>query len=118
MLKLSWKLSVVTLIAIPLIGSVSSFVGTKYKTVSEKVQNTLAEANCSAAEAISAIRTVRSFAAEKHEAERYSELLKNVLKFIKKEGILENIFHWTKAATELSILVLTLCYGAHLVFKG
>ena len=115
MSKLSWKLSTVTLIAIPIIAILSNFFGMKYKEVSENVQNALAEANISAEEVISSMRTVRSFAAEKNEVSRYSKLLDDTMTCIKKECIIACGYRWSTEMTSFIMTLLILYYGGHLV---
>ena len=73
MFKISWKLSVITLVSIPIIAIASNEFGEKFKEIAEKVQNSLAKANEDAEETISNMRTVRSFAAEDQEIKRYAE---------------------------------------------
>ena len=118
MIKLSWKLSTVTLVAVPVIAIVSKYFGAKYDKVSEQVQNALAKANSSAEEVISSMRTVRSFAAEKSEAGRYWEKLQNTLDCIKKETVIACGYRWSTEMTSFIMTLLILYYGGHLVVTG
>lgn len=75
MFHLSWKLTLVTLISIPIVAMISEVYGKYFKKLSEKVQSSIAKANEVAEEVISAIRTVRSFANEKGVVKEYAEKL-------------------------------------------
>ncbi|XP_057290735.1 ABC-type oligopeptide transporter ABCB9-like [Hydractinia symbiolongicarpus] len=118
MIKISWKLSIVTLISIPIIAIISEAFGEKYRKLSEKVQNSLAHANESAEEAISSMRTVRSFAAEKDETQRYSERLDVTYSLRKKESMIVCGYRWSTELTDLAMTLLILYYGGHLVMKN
>ena len=118
MLKISWKLSIVTLVSIPVIAVISEAFGEKYRKLSEKVQNSLAKANENADEAISNIRTVRSFAAEEQESKRYGERLDVAYKLYKEESIIVCFYRWCTEITDLAMTLLILYYGGHLVIRN
>ncbi|KIH49353.1 hypothetical protein ANCDUO_20572, partial [Ancylostoma duodenale] len=67
MTTLSWRLSMITLITVPLIFLVNKVFGVWYDKLSEETQNSVAHANDVAEEVLSAIRTVKSFACERFE---------------------------------------------------
>ena len=118
MFRLSWRLTIVTLIGTPMVVIISEAYGDYYQKLSEKVQDSLAEANESAEEAISSVRTVKSFAAEQQEEDRYKNKLKSTFKLKIKEALAAGGYN---VLTELSYLVmevLLLFYGGHLVMKG
>lgn len=115
MVKLSWKLTIVMFITFPVIGIISEFFGKKYQVISEKVQSSLAHANSCAEESISSIRTVRSFAAEEVETNRYAKRLSKTLSLYKTEGFLTAGYEWSLEITDLVMLLLILYYGGHLV---
>ena len=118
MMKISWKLSVITLVSIPVISIISEAFGEKYRKVAEKVQSSLAKANENAVEAIANIRTVRSFAAEEQEIQRYSERLNFAYKLYKQQGILVCVYRWSTEVTDLAMKLLILYYGGHLVIQN
>ena len=118
MIKISWKLSVITLVSIPVISIISEAFGEKYRKVAEKVQNSLAKANENAVEAIANIRTVRNFAAEEQEIQRYSERLNVAYKLYKQQGILVCVYRWSTEVTDLAMKLLILYYGGHLVIQN
>ncbi len=75
MFNISWKLTILTLISIPIVAVISEIYGKYFQKLSEKVQSSIARANEVAEEVISAMRTVRSFANEDGVAREYAEKL-------------------------------------------
>lgn len=67
----SVKLSLVMIVAVPLVIGTAFFYGRMLRKLSRKVQDAIAESTSVAEEAIGGIRTVRSFAREEHERENY-----------------------------------------------
>lgn len=63
----SVKLSMVMVVAVPFVFVVAFYYGRKLRKVSREVQDAIADSTSSAEEALSGIRTVRSFAREDHE---------------------------------------------------
>lgn len=118
MINLSVRLSIVTLISIPIIAIISELFGDMYRKLSEKVQNSLAFANETAEESISSMRTVRSFAAEDEEVKRYSSRLMKTYNLRKKESVLLCGYRWCTEVADLAMTLLILYYGGHLVMQG
>ncbi len=73
MLTVSTPMTLAALAVVPPIALGAVWVGRKIERFSKLVQDALAGANTSAEEAIGGVRTVRSFAQEGHETERYSK---------------------------------------------
>ncbi|ELT94942.1 hypothetical protein CAPTEDRAFT_6286 [Capitella teleta] len=115
MVRLSWRLTVVTLIGLPIIMGVSSVYGQYYKKLSSSVQDSLAKANEVAEEVVSSMRTVRSFANESDEVKRYDIKLQVTKKLKMKEAFAYAGYIWSNELFALSLIVATLYYGGHLV---
>ncbi|XP_052800961.1 ABC-type oligopeptide transporter ABCB9-like isoform X1 [Mya arenaria] len=118
MMKLSWQLTIVTLIGLPLIIGISNVYGKYYKVLAEKVQNSLAEANNVAEEACSTMRTVRSFANEMGEVQRYADKLAETFKLNMKQAFMYSGYTICSMWFELGLTVAVLYYGGHLVISG
>ena len=118
MAKLSWKLTIVTIVGTPIIVMISEAYGEYYEKLSKQVQDSLALANEAAEESISSIRTVRSFAAEKIETKRYHHRLQDTFRLKVKEAIAFGGYQWCTEICFLAIEVLILFYGGHLVMRG
>ncbi|CAH1801209.1 unnamed protein product [Owenia fusiformis] len=115
MFKLSWRLSMVTFIGLPIITAVSAVYGDYYEKLSKQVQESLAKANEVAEETCSSIKTVRSFANEMNEIDRYADKLKVTFKIRLKEAITYAGYVWNNKLFALGLVVATLYYGGHLV---
>lgn len=73
MIYLDWKLSLLTLMTIPLVGFAMKIFGRKLKRSSTVIQERVAEITSLLQESISAIRVVRSFVRESYEIKRFEE---------------------------------------------
>ncbi|KAJ0019069.1 hypothetical protein NQD34_006638, partial [Periophthalmus magnuspinnatus] len=118
MFRLSWRLSLVSLMGFPFIGLVSQLYGDYYKTLTKEVQSTLAEANRVAEETVSAMRTVRSFANEQGEAESYYSKLLQVFKLNRRQALAYALYMWSSCLSEVALELAVLYYGGHLVVSG
>ncbi|XP_015256511.1 PREDICTED: ATP-binding cassette sub-family B member 9 [Cyprinodon variegatus] len=118
MFRMSWKLTLVTMMAFPFIGLVSMLYGEYYKKLTKEVQTVLAEANKVAEETISAMRTVRSFANEGGEADSYYAKLLLMFQLNKKQALAYACYMWSSCISELALEVAVLYYGGHLVLTN
>ena len=71
MLYLEWKLTLLTLVTVPLVGSAMRIFGKKIKSTSRVIQEKLADITSLLQESISSIRVVKSFVRESYEIERF-----------------------------------------------
>ncbi|EPB73129.1 antigen peptide transporter 2 [Ancylostoma ceylanicum] len=117
MFVMSWRLSLVTFIAIPLVGFITKWYGAYYDKLSEKTQTTIADANQIAEEVLSTMRTVRSFACERRESDRFEGKLNETLKMNRKKAIAYMGYTWNNEFCDNAILVAVLFYGGHLVMS-
>ncbi|XP_066304641.1 ABC-type oligopeptide transporter ABCB9-like isoform X3 [Branchiostoma lanceolatum] len=92
MLWLSWRLTILTFIMLPIIAVVSKVFGGYLKKVAMSIRTSFARANEVADETCGNIRTVRSFANEDRECERYSELLEDTYKLHVRKALLLGSF--------------------------
>lgn len=73
MIYLDWKLSLLTLMTIPLVGFAMKIFGRKLKRSSTVIQERVAEITSLLQESISAIRVVKSFVRESYEIKRFED---------------------------------------------
>jgi len=118
MFKLSWKLTIITLIGLPLIALVSDIYGEYYRKLSAAVQDSVAKANEVVAEVVSSMKTVRSFANEEGEINRYKRKNHKVFRLKVKEAICYGGYSWCTEILMLTMEVMILYYGGHLVLRG
>lgn len=73
MLYLDWKLTLLTLVVIPVVGQAMKIFGRKIKRNGTVIQERMADITSLLQESISSIRVVKSFVREKYEIERFSK---------------------------------------------
>ncbi|XP_067268387.1 antigen peptide transporter 1 [Chanodichthys erythropterus] len=115
MLLLSPKLSVFTALGLPIIWIIPEFSGRFYQKLSVQVQESLAKANDVATETFSSMKTVRSFANEDGETERYKKCLESTYALNKVEAAAYAASTWTNSMSSLALKVSILYYGGRLV---
>lgn len=132
MFTLSWRLSMVTFIAVPLIFLVSKVYGVYYdvswilsaflyksfQKLAEEGQSSVAKANDVAEEVLSSVRTVKSFACEKFESLRFLTYLDVTLSIGARKSLAHIGFLLTTELLQMGILTVVLFYGGHLVILG
>ncbi|EJD75434.1 ABC transporter, variant [Loa loa] len=118
MATLSWRLSLVTFIIVPVVGFVTKVYGAYYDLLTEKTQATIAVSNHVAEQVVSTMRTVRSFACEKREARKFQQHLDETLHLSRKKAIVYMGYMWTTEFCDNAILIAVLFYGGHLVLSG
>ncbi|EFP07595.1 CRE-HAF-2 protein [Caenorhabditis remanei] len=117
MFVMSWRLAMVTFIAVPFVGFITKVYGKFYDKISEKLQQTIADANQMAEEVLSTMRTVRSFACEKREKTRFENLLSSTLSVNRKRALAYMGYTWNNEFCNNAILIAVLWYGGHLVLN-
>uniref|UniRef100_A0A1I8AQE6 ABC-type antigen peptide transporter n=1 Tax=Steinernema glaseri TaxID=37863 RepID=A0A1I8AQE6_9BILA len=115
MMYLSWKLSLVTFIVVPIILVASKIFGVYYDLLSERTQEAVAQSNDVAEEVLSTMRTVRSFACENIEADRYFDKLTHTMNVTKLKAFAYVGFIWVNELFQALIIVAVLWFGGHLV---
>lgn len=118
MFNLSAKLTVFTMLCLLVITIVPKLSGAFYQKLATKVQESLSEANQVALEIFSNMKTVRSFANEEGECQRYEAKLQDTYTLNKVEAM---AYGGTSVANSLSGLVIKvgiLYFGGRLVTYG
>lgn len=115
MMLLSIKLSIFTALGLPIIWIIPEFSGKFYQKLAVQVQESLAKANDVAMETFSSMKTVRSFANEDGETERYRKCLEDTYALNKVEAAAYAASTWTNSMSSLALKVSILYYGGRLV---
>ncbi len=118
MLYISWKLSVLILLLIPLIVGASYFWGKKLGALSKRMQAELARANVVAEESIGAIRTVRIFGGEGDEKRRYIAANAAALQLGEDRTKVAALFSSSMVFLLHSGIALSIWYGGELVLRN
>ncbi|XP_044035949.1 antigen peptide transporter 2 [Siniperca chuatsi] len=118
MLNLSWELTVLTCIEMPLLAIVQNKYITWYKELKDQIQDCHAQNKDFAFQTISGIRTVRSFKAEKDELRRYNEALDQMCTVRRRSGIYSAIFLLIRRLVGVGIKILMLIQARSLISSG
>jgi ATP-binding cassette subfamily B protein len=112
------KLTAVMLLVVPAVAIGAVFYGRKIRTLSRQYQDALADAGHAAEESLSAIRTVRAFAAEPAERTRYGAAIDASFRLARTRATAAAIFMGSAAAAVYAALAVVLGYGGSLVATG
>jgi len=110
MFYVSPSLALLGLAIVPPVVGVAAICGRILKQTSKDLQNSFAILNTTAEERISNIRTVKAFAQEKREIDRYIAKLHDVLKLCYKESLYRGIFFGMTGFSG-NIIVLSVLYN-------
>ncbi|OMO82685.1 hypothetical protein CCACVL1_11808 [Corchorus capsularis] len=115
---LSWRLALVVFPALILLIIPGIIYGKYLLYVSKKAAKEYGKANAIVEQALSSIKTVYSFTAERRIVERYSEILDRTIKLGLKQGIAKGLAVGSTGIA-FSIWAFLAWYGSHLVmYKG
>jgi ATP-binding cassette subfamily B protein len=111
-------LTLLMLAVVPPVALGAVWYGRKLRRLSKEVQDALAAANEIAEEAISGIRTVRSFTAEPAEARRYAVKTQRSYQLAKRRAFAGGAFMGGAQTGAFASAALVFWYGGHLVARG
>uniref|UniRef100_A0A914P3D7 ATP-binding cassette sub-family B member 9 n=1 Tax=Panagrolaimus davidi TaxID=227884 RepID=A0A914P3D7_9BILA len=118
MCTISWRLTFAVFVTAPLMGFITKVYGNYYDKLSESTQSKMAEANSIAEQALGTIRTVRSFACEHKEVNRFEEKLLATLKVNGQKSWAYLGYATLNEFGNNATLIAILFYGGHLVLTG
>eukprot|EP00043_Microstomoeca_roanoka_P012782 m.124284 g.124284 ORF g.124284 m.124284 type:complete len:815 (-) comp15590_c0_seq2:410-2854(-) len=118
MFALSWKLTLVLLSVVPPVAIGAVWYGKKVKNLRKKFQDELAHASAAAEEAISSMRTVRSFSNERRSCEEYDKNIDKSYILGKRLAVVQGGFAGITGAFAQLAILLVLWYGGTLVYHG
>ncbi|KAB2055895.1 hypothetical protein ES319_A11G068600v1 [Gossypium barbadense] len=118
MFSSSWKLTLLSLVVVPVTAVTMRRFRRYLKQLSHTIQAAAAVAASVAEESFGAIRTIRSFAQEGYAVSKYSEKVDERLKIgLKRAKVVGLYFGGQNAASKLSIFIVV-SYGAYLTITG
>lgn len=112
------RLSVLTLMIIPLVIGTAFTIGRRIRLISREVQDAVADSSASAEEAISGVRVVQSFTAETMEQQRYGKGVTASLTYAIRRAKWQALMSGIMSFLVFSSLALVLWYGGRLVMSG
>ena len=74
LLYLNWRLTLLFLIAAPLIGLLARIAGRRFRKISERIQDSMGEVTQVASEAVQGYREIRTFGGEEYERVRFEKV--------------------------------------------
>lgn len=118
MFYLHWKLTLLTLITVPLIAQAMKIFGSKLKSSGTVIQERIADITSLLQESISAVRVVKSFVREDYEIERFKK--QNFLNFRAQMKNTQLMAILTPTVEFLAAIAVTLIvwYGGYEVVNG
>ncbi|XP_014839459.1 PREDICTED: antigen peptide transporter 2-like isoform X1 [Poecilia mexicana] len=118
MLGLSWELTVLTCIEMPLLATLQNKYIKLSKDLKDRTQECLAQNKDLASQTISGIRTVRSFNAEKEELRRYHVALEELCAIKRQSDIYSAVYLLTRRLVSLGIKIFMLIQARSLISAG
>lgn len=114
----SWQLTLVMLSIVPVVALCATIYGRRLRNISRDVQDALAQATAVAEESLSNIRTVRSFAREDFEANRYGNSVEFSFELAKNRALLGAVFAGVLGFVGYAAICGVLWFGVKLVVEG
>nr|XP_057902657.1 antigen peptide transporter 2a isoform X2 [Doryrhamphus excisus] len=118
MLQLSWKLTFLVLMEVPVTGLIQNIYNKHEQRLKVAIQDSVAVASETANEIILGIRTVRSFSAEKHEARHYGNRLLDTHNLKAQRDTSRIVYLLLRRLIALATQVLMLWYGRLFIQRG
>lgn len=118
MVSQSWKLTLLSCMSLPIIWVVTKAFGYISQSISKEVMESLAKANQVATETFSYVKTVKCFANEDGETEKYRAQLDKTYALNRKEAAAYAGSMWANSMASLALKVGILYYGGTLVNRG
>ncbi|CAN5295842.1 ABC transporter transmembrane domain-containing protein [soil metagenome] len=118
MLWLNWRLSLIIFVTVPVIALSVRYFGHLIRKLSRLVQDRLADTTAIAEEALSAIQSVKSYAREPFEKDRYNQKAEELFGTAKKKVLYSNMFWSAVAVMFMSTLIIIFWYGGTEVLAG
>ncbi|MEC7984834.1 MAG: ABC transporter transmembrane domain-containing protein, partial [Myxococcota bacterium] len=115
---MSWQLTLVMLITVPLVAVAATYYGRMLQRISVKVQDALADSTAIAEEGFSNIRTVRAFARETFEQKRYGAAVEQSFQIAKKRALIAASFQGLLSFAGYGAICGVLWYGGLLLIEG
>ncbi len=118
MVYLNWRLSLIIFITVPVITLAVRYFGQLIRKLSREVQDRLADTTAIAEEALGAIESVKSFAREPYEIDRYNNEVDTLFDTSRKKVLFSNLFWSSVGVVFMSTMIVIFWYGGTEVLAG
>ncbi|ATH94909.1 multidrug ABC transporter ATP-binding protein [Bacillus glycinifermentans] len=115
---ISWKLTLASIIPLPLMAAAISIYGGKIHQRFTEAQKAFGDLNDQVLESVSGVRVIRAYVQEKNDVRRFNSMTADVYQKNMKVALIDSLFEPTvKLLVGISYLI-GLGYGAYLVFRS
>lgn len=114
----SWQLTMLMLMVVPVVAIGAAMYGRSLRRVSRAVQDALANATAVAEESLAGIRTVRAFARETQEIDRYGQCVEQAYSLARRRAVLGATFQGGVSFAGYAAIGVVLWYGGVLLLNG
>ena len=118
MVVVSWKLTILAILPLPILIFVEVFIGKKIHLAHEKAQKSFGDMNNSVLEGVEGVRLTRSFVQEKDEYARFYEMTENYLQKFMKVVKLDSLFNPLTTIVVSVTFILSFGFGAYFIKQG
>ena len=118
MLTVSWQLTSMTLLLVPLVSVLGIFFGRWLRRISTEVQDRLADTTSVLEESIAGIRIVKSFAREPYEIGRFREAVETTFVVAMRRARVRALFQPLISTAAWAVMIAILWFGGRLVLEG
>jgi len=118
MVYLNWRLSLIIFITVPVISLAVRYFGQLIRKLSRDVQDRLADTTSVAEEALGAIQSVKSFAREPYEIQRYHAAVSTLFSTARNKALFSNLFWSSVSVVFMSTMIIIFWYGGREVLAG
>ncbi|XP_078243664.1 antigen peptide transporter 2 [Pogona vitticeps] len=118
MVSVSWRLTLLTLIETPLMLAVQKFYDVRHKALLKAIQDSVAHSGEVVRETVSSIETVRGFATEEEESERYDTTLKKTQQLRNQRDLERTAYLLVRRILQLGLKLILLHCGYQQILAG
>uniref|UniRef100_A0A8C6VK08 Antigen peptide transporter 2 n=2 Tax=Elapinae TaxID=42168 RepID=A0A8C6VK08_NAJNA len=118
MIGLSWRLTLLMLIETPLMMAVQKVYNVRHQALLKAIQDSMARSGEVVQEVISSVQTVRSFATEEKEAQRYEASLEDTCRLKNQRDLERIVYGFAVRVLHLSLKLILLFCGYQQIHNG
>jgi subfamily B ATP-binding cassette protein MsbA len=118
LVSISWQLTLVAMLVIPLTGILIAKIGQSLKRKSKRVQERIADITTIIEETISGIKIVKAFSMEKYESKKFQSKTMEHFRAAFRQARLNRLSSPVSETLGIGIMVAVLWFGGRLVLSG
>lgn len=118
MVYLNWRLSLIIFVTVPVISLAVRYFGQLIRKLSREVQDRLADTTSVAEESLGAIQSVKSFAREPYEIQRYNSAVNTLFATARRKALFSNLFWSSVSVIFMSTMIIIFWYGGREVLAN